>query len=78
MQPQTLVDKGLMKDYWAKKCSHHKPQTSVLKTVVICKGICILQVCAILTNYLVCTVPAATVLAIDPSANTLAKVGGLL
>jgi len=31
-------------------------------------------VCAILTNYLVCTVPAATVLAMDPSATSLARV----
>ena len=32
------------------------------------------QVCAILTNYLICTVPAATVLAVDPSAKMLSKV----
>jgi len=32
-----------------------------------------LLVCAILTNYLVCTVPAATVLAVDPSAKMLSK-----
>ena len=32
------------------------------------------KVCAILTNYLVCTVPAATVLAVDPSAELLSKV----
>ena len=32
------------------------------------------KVCAILTNYLICTVPGATVLAVDPSAELLSKV----
>jgi len=32
-----------------------------------------LLVCAILTNYLICTVPGATVLAVDPSAELLSK-----
>ena len=32
------------------------------------------KVCAILTNYLICNVPAATVLAVDPYARRLSKV----
>ena len=32
------------------------------------------KVCAILTNYLICNVPAATVLAVDPNARRLSKV----
>ena len=32
------------------------------------------KVCAILTNYLICNVPAATVLAVDPNARGLSKV----